>query len=185
MRVIITGVMLTLALGLSHFANAQGFNVGYANMQYILSKMPESKTINSGIETYRTQLANRVQAKIAELQKKFQEYEAAVASGTVSDVERADMERELQQMQTNLEKFQQDAEVSMQQKQAELLQPAFKKIIDHVAIVAKEKGLNYVLQDNASGAQVILYASDQDDISNDVLRKMGIDPDAAAAGEGE
>ena len=179
MRVMLTGILLTMVVSLFNVAQAQEFKVGYANIQYILSKMPESKEINSGIETYRAQLTNRIQAKYTELQKKLQDYEAKYQG--LTDLERQDIETELQNMQKSLEDFQAKAEVSMQSKQAELVQPAFKKIIDHIKLVAEEKGLNYVLQDNASGAQVILYASDKDDISDEVLRKMGIDPAATAA----
>ena len=174
MRLIITGVVLALVASLSSSANAQELKVGYANMQYILSQMPESKTINSELETFRAQLGNKIQAKYAELQKKVAEAEKNYAS--LSEIERQDLETELQQDQQRLEKFQQDAETEMQKKQTSLLQPAFKKIIDNIKLVAEEKGLNYVFQDNASGAQVILYASDNDDISDAVLLKMGITP---------
>lgn len=174
MRLIITGVVLALVASLSSNVTAQNLKVGYANMQYILKEMPESKTINSEIETFRAQLTNKIQAKYTELQTKLADYEKNYA--TLTDLERQDIETELQQDQQRLEKFQQDAEVEMQKKQTSLLQPAFKKIIDNIKLVAEEKGLNYVFQDNAGGAQVILYASDNDDISDAVLLKMGIKP---------
>lgn len=156
------------------YCQSSTLKIGYANVEYILGLLPEAKVIESEFKTYEQQLTNQLQSKIGEFQKKAEEFQREGANMT--ELVRADRQNDLQNMQASIEKFQQEAQVSLQNKQLELFQPAYKKITDGIEVVAKENGYSHVFSDNASGLQILLYASSEDDISNLVLKKLGVDP---------
>jgi len=161
-------------LSVSAFCQSSTLKIGYANVEYILSLLPEAKAIESEFKTYEAQLGNQLQSKIGEFQRKAEEFQREGANMT--ELVRADRQTELQNMQASIEKFQQEAQASLQNKQLELFQPAYKKITDAIEVVAKENEFTHVFSDNTSGLQILLYASAEDDVSNLVLEKLGVDP---------
>ena len=152
---------------------AQGFKVAYASPNYILANMPESKQIEAQLETYGKQLENQLQSKVAEFEQKYQSYEAG--KGTMTELVRADKEQELATLQKSIQEFQQRAQSDLQKKETELLQPVVDKVNNAIRQVATEKGYTYVFSSDAGlGASFILHAPEDNDISNDVLGKLGI-----------
>jgi len=155
--------------------NAQtALKIGYTNVEYILSLMPEAKQIQQDLSDYQSQLRNQIQAKVEDFQKRAGAYQQNAAS--MSDVARQAEERELQSMQTNLQQFQQDAESAMQKKQVDLLQPAYSKIEKAIKEVRVESGYTHIFSSDIGGAAILLDAREEDDISDLVLKKLGITP---------
>ncbi|MBY0425141.1 MAG: OmpH family outer membrane protein, partial [Cytophagales bacterium] len=142
---------LFLALGLClsqlAFSQTKSLKIGYTNVDYILSLMPESKTVESELKSYKQQLDNQLQTKIKEFQEKNQAYEKG--QGMMTDVVRADKEKELQTMYASIEEFQKNAEASMQKKQLALLQPLLEKVQKGIDDVANENGYSYVFNSDA------------------------------------
>jgi outer membrane protein len=97
------------------------------------------------------------------------------------DAVRANTERELQQMQQNIEKLQQDAQTTVQNKQTQLMGPLYKKVGEAIAAVAKENGYTFILTQQIGGLDVLLYSDDKMDVSDLVLKKLGITPKPATA----
>lgn len=96
---------------------------------------------------------------------------------TTSDVIRADKERELQTMQESLQKFQQDAQASIAKKQNDLMQPVYTKVGKAIEEVAKENGYSFILNPQIGpGSDILLYSDEKYDISDLVLKKMGVTP---------
>ena len=95
--------------------------IGYTNVDYILSKLPEAKQIESELKTHEEQLGAQLQAKMKEFEDKYKAFMETQES--LTPVVRNDKQNELQTLQTNIQKFQQEAEKSLQQKQVELLKP--------------------------------------------------------------
>jgi outer membrane protein len=93
---------------------------------------------------------------------------------SLTPVVRTDKQTELQTLQTNIQKFQQEAEKSLQQKQVELLKPAYERIQSSIDEVAKENGFTHIFSNDAGGVPILLYATEEDDISKLVLAKMGV-----------
>jgi outer membrane protein len=153
--------------------------VGYADVDYIFSQMPEAKQIDTDLKSLQTQLKNQIDAKYQDFQKKLADYQANL--NTMIEAVRANTERELQQMQQNIEKLQQDAQTSVQNKQTQLMAPVYKKVGDAIANVAKENGYSFILSQQIGGLDVILYGDEKMDISDLVLKKLGVTPKPAAA----
>ncbi|MBL7873191.1 MAG: OmpH family outer membrane protein [Cyclobacteriaceae bacterium] len=149
--------------------------IGYADWQYIFSQMPEFKQIENELKTHGTQLENQLKAKSTELESKYKIYQGMPA--TTPDAIRADKERELQAMQESIQKFQQDAQTSLQNKQGALMDPVIKKVGKAIEDTAKENGFAFILNPQTmNGEDVLLYSDEKYDISKLVLKKLGITP---------
>jgi outer membrane protein len=168
-----------LGLG-AHVSQAQtaSTKIGYADVQYIIGQLPETKAIEAELKSTQTQLKNQMDAKVADFQKKLADYNANL--NTMLDAVRANTERELQQMQQNLEKLQADAQTTIETKQTQLLDPVYKKVGKGIEDVAKENGFTFILSQQIGGLDVILYGDDKMDISDLVLKKLGVTPKPAA-----
>lgn len=176
-RVALAIAALTLTTATASLAQAP-LKIGYTSVEYVLSQMPESKQIESQLKDYSTQLKNQLDTKYAEYQTKGEAFQKGAA--TMPDPVRADKQKELQNLQQSIQEFQQNAETSLQQKQQALLKPALDKLQQTIDAVATENGYTYVL--NSDGASpVLLHGPKEGDISDLVLKKMGITPDAAGA----
>ena len=158
-------------------AEAQTMKIGYADVDYILGQMPESKQVQADLDASNSQFQSQLQAKYTEYQQKLQAYQQAQA--TMLDAVKQDKESELISLQEGIQKFEQNANVSLQKKQAELMQPLTRKIGDMIKAVASEQGYTHVLNGQVGGIDVVLYADEKFDISDEVLKKMGVTPTAA------
>lgn len=156
--------------------NAQSANlkIGYTNVDYILSQLPEAKQIESQLKTHEEQLGAQLQSKMKEFEDKYKSFMETQES--LTPVVRNDKQTELQTLQTNIQQFQQDAEKSLQQKQVELLKPAYEKIQTSIDVVAKENGFTHVFSNDAGGVPILLFATEDDDISKLVLANLGVTP---------
>lgn len=152
--------------------------IGYTSVDYVLSQMPESKQIESDLKAYSSQLEAQLKSKISDYQTKAEAYQKGAAAMT--EVVRADKEKELTGLQGSIQEFQRSADNSLQQKQQTLLKPALDKLQKTIDAVAAEGGYTYVL--NSDGASpVLLHGPKEGDISDQILKKMGVTPGAAQA----
>jgi outer membrane protein len=170
-KILILAFLCLIGLG----SNAQ-LKIGYTNVEYVLSLLPESKQIESELSSYEKQLSSTIQAKITDYQNKLTEYQQNAAN--YSDVIRADKEKEIMSLETNIQEFQQNAQNSLLQKRDELLAPAFEKIGVAIEDIAKENGYTHILNMSASGQSILLYAREEDNVTNLVLKKLGVNPPA-------
>ena len=155
--------------------------IGYADVEYIFSQMPEAKQIESELKVTETQLTNQINAKTQELQKKYEDYVAN--EKTMLEAVRANTARELEMLQQNLETLKQDAQTTYQKKQTQLLEPVYAKMGVNIEKVAKENSFSLVLRGRLGGQDVVLFADDQVDVSDLVLKSMGITPAPVANAE--
>jgi outer membrane protein len=158
-------------------AHAQApLKIGYTSVEYVLSQMPERKQIESDLKTYSAQLEAQLKSKQTEFDTKLKAYQAAAA--TMTDVVKRDKEKELQTLQQGLQEFSQTAQQSLQQKQQQLLSPVLDKIQKNIDLVANESGYSYVLNSDAGSSPILLHGPKEGDISDLILKKMGITPTA-------
>jgi outer membrane protein len=151
--------------------------IGYAEWEYIYSQLPESKQIETELRTHNSQLENQLKAKYQEYETKLKMYQDMPA--TTPDAIRKDKEAELTQLQGSIQKFQQDAQTSMTKKQADLLDPVYKKVSKAIEEVAKENSYTFIIAPQVvGGGDILLYNDDKYNISLLVLKKLGITPAA-------
>ncbi len=165
---------------LAFSANAQNASkVGYADVEYIFSQMPEFKQIDADLNTLQNQLKKNLETKSAEFQRKVTEYQQNYDK--MLDAVRQNTERELKQLQDNLQKLQEDAQAEIQKKQNALMEPVYTKVGKTIEEVAKENGYTFILNQQLGGLDVILYGDPANNISDLVLKKMGVTPAPATA----
>ncbi|HEX6224919.1 MAG TPA: OmpH family outer membrane protein [Chryseolinea sp.] len=148
--------------------------IGHADWEYIFSKLPEYKKIESDLKVFETQLQNQVKIKRQELETKFASYRALPAD-TPQTIKK-DKEEELAYLEQNLQRFQQDAQASMQKKQTDLITPVFTRVEKAIEEVAHENGYAYIINPLlVGGGNVLLFADAKNNVSNMVLKKLGVE----------
>src|SRR5688500_5794644 len=103
------------------FGQTAPIKIGYTNVDYVLSQMPESKQIESDLKAYSAQLEAQLKSKYQEFETKGAAYQKGAA--TMTDVVKADKEKELMNLRTSIEEFQKNADQSLQKKQQTLMEP--------------------------------------------------------------
>jgi outer membrane protein len=153
--------------------------LGYTNLDYILGLLPEAKQVETDIQTYEKQLQTQLQSKYADYEKKLKDYQEASSKGLMTDVIKEDKEKELMSMQNSIKEFEQSAQSSLQKKQVSLLEPVLAKVQKAIDAVGAENDYSYIFSTHADygGSAIILYAkSKEDNISDLVLKKLGVTP---------
>lgn len=170
-------LVLLLAFGfiaVNSIAQTEPLKVAYADVEYIINEMPESKQNEIELQSVQTQLKNQIDGKVKDFQTKFADYQKNF--NNMLPAVRENTERELQQAQQNIEKLQQDAEVTIRQKHAQLMEPVYAKVSKAINEIAKENGFSLILATQLGGLDVVLYGDEKLDVSDLVLKKLGVTP---------
>jgi len=139
-------------------ANAQkAVKLGHLDFAKLYSLMPGQDSIKAVYETYAKGLQNQLTTMQAEWENKLSDYQANQA--TMSNIIKQTKERELQDLQTRMEEFNQKAQQDLSDKEAELTQPVIDRARKAVEDVAKENGYTYVFN---STEGLLLYAGGDD-----------------------
>src|SRR6185437_13450532 len=176
-KTVIFGFALLLA-AFSSMAQTH-LKIGYTDPSYIMGLMPESKQVETELQAYEKQLQTQLQNKYTEYQQKLDAYQRGQA--TMPDIVKQDKEKELLGMQQSIKEFEEKAQGDMQKKQVALLEPVLDKIQKAIDAVAEENGYTYILSTHTDygSSAVILYAKNKNEnISDLVLKKLGITPPA-------
>jgi outer membrane protein len=153
--------------------------IGTADVNYILSQLPAIKKVETDLKALETQLTTQIEAKNEDLKKKYLEF---IKEGpNMIDAVKENTQRELQMASENLEKFKQDAQTSLQNKQQQLMQPVYKSVGEAITAVGKENGYTVILSQQVGGLDVVLFAEASIDVSDLILKKMGVTPAPPAA----
>lgn len=179
LRLTLAAAFLTAGTLAAPSARAQApLKIAYTSVQYVLSQMPESKQIESELKTYSGQLEAQLKSKTTKFQSDVADYQKG--AGAMTDIVKADKEKDLSSQQQSIQEFQRSAEQSLQQKQQSLLKPALEKLQKNIDAVADENGFTYVLNSDGD-SPLLLHGPKDGDISDLVLKKMGITPTARNA----
>lgn len=148
--------------------------VGYANLDLIVSLMPETKAVAAEIETFGRGLAKELDTKESYAEQKVKEARDAQAAGA----KEADLEKhrvELRKLQDEIRMGAEDADVQLAQKRGEKLKPIFEKLEKTIEEVAKAEGFTVVLNAaDGAGNSIVLYAADGHDLTEKILVKLGV-----------
>lgn len=161
---------VVMTVGVSLGVNAQSLKIGHVDSGAIMEIMPERAKIEQDIQAYAAELQAELQAMYGEYQSKLQDYQANQA--TMSNLIRQSKEKEIVDLETRISEFQSSADMAMQNKQLELLNPLIEKVQNAVNAVGKEKGFTYIL-DKAAGV-VVFIGDNAIDITADVKAKLGL-----------
>lgn len=150
----------------------QGAKVGYVNLQQIAALSIEGKAAQTKV----TALTQKKQTEVADKTKALQASQQKLQTGgsVMSDPARAQLEKDIERQQRDLERLQQDAQADItdltQQVQAAFNQRLF-PILEELS---NEKGLHLLFSAQDAG---LIWAADGLDLSMDAVKKL----DAATA----
>ena len=178
-----TKLLMTLALAIitiGSFAQAQKpQKIGTLNMEYVLAAHPQIKSIQSQLTTLQTQLQKQAEAKQTQYQQKAVKYQTEGASMTIGD--RQQLEREIAALEEEMQTFASSAQSRLENKQMELMEPINKQVGEALEAIVAEQGFTHILNVGVpqAGLEILYYVDPAYDVSNLVLKKMGIEPPAS------
>ena len=160
---------VALAFLLHGAAHAQTLKFGHINSAELIQSMPQTKQADSTLKKFAESLDGQMKTMTIEYQTKLQAYQTKADS--MPEPMKADREKELYNLQTRIQDFQQTAQESIQKKKEEIYGPILKKAEDAIKALAKEKSYSYIF-DTSVGA--VVFAQESDDIMSMVKAKLSI-----------
>jgi len=148
--------------------------IAYIDSEYILNQTPEYATIQQKIDRLEEQWREELQQRRDTVRQMYRAFESRELLYT--EEERRQRRQEIQQAEQELENLRQryfGPEGELYQRQRDLMRPLQERILTAVEEVATSEGYDYVF--DKSGEFLFMYARDQYDVSNQVLRELGID----------
>ena len=164
-------LVLLLALPMGVFA--QNLKFGHINAQEIVSAMPEFAKAQSDIEALDKQLTSELQRTQEEFNKKYQEFQQAMAKDSLPANIAERRQKELQDMMQRQEQFQQDAQQQMQKAQTDAMAPIYKKLDDAIKAVGAAEGVIYIF-DLARTSIPYVNEAQSINLTNKVKANLGI-----------
>lgn len=164
-------VLIILVTLTAQHAKSQTYKFGHVNTDEIIKAMPEYDSAMAKLEKTRQELVNTLQLMSVELKNKADAYDKE--SKTLTDIVRQTKEQELQDLQTRIQNFQNQAQTTLQEQQATLTQPIFSKVDKAIKDVGKEGGFIYVF-DVAKGQVLYFDETKSINVLVSVKTKLGL-----------
>ncbi len=162
-------VVIALAL-ITSFGYAQtNYKLGYIDSNELLDMMPGKDSIQQALTSYGKTLESQLQTMYQEYQNKLADYQANV--NTMSTIIKQTKEKELTDLETRIQDFQQQADQDLQAKQMELIQPLIDKARKAIDEVARDNGYTYIFD---VGVGTLLFYEKGDNIMPLVKKKLGL-----------
>jgi len=167
-KVALVAVVAVGMLFAGNLAKAQT-KIGYVNTSQLMEMLPEMKTLQTQMQAYQKTFSDQLATMSNEYQTKGKDYQSK--SSTMTDAARTAAESELQDMQTRITTYRDNAQKQIEAKSNELLKPLQDKLKAAITAVAAEKSYAYVLD---SSQVELLVSPAGDDLTNAVKVKLGI-----------
>ncbi len=168
-------VTITLLLSIYSLNFAQQLKIGYTNIEYILTFMPEAKQMEQTLKNYEQKLTEQLSIKQSYAQGKLDTYLKMKEEKKLTAQQDEEMQKELLKLDEEIKKFAQSSENDLMMKREELLKPITDKLQKAIDDVAKEDGYTYIFNStNSSGVATILYGPEQYNVTDKVMKKLGI-----------
>jgi outer membrane protein len=147
-----------------------GAKYAFINIQRIASESAEGKASSSRIEALRSRKA----AELAEKNKAVEALQAKQRSAVLGEAAAAQVQKDIDKTQVEIQRMTQDAQAELQELQNELQLDFQRKVGPVIEAVAREKGLQLLFSQADSG---LVWADAGLDLTAEVIRRL----DAASA----
>lgn len=169
-RIILASFLLLMGLG----ASAQKF--AYVDTEYILKHLPDYKAAQSQLDGLSAQYQKQIDDSFVQIDKMYKAYQADQVLLTDDMRKRREndiIESEKKAKEMQRQKFGPEGELF--QMRVKLLKPIQEKVSTVIGETAKNKFIDFVF-DKSSESTMMIYASANYDISNDVIVRLGYKP---------
>ncbi len=165
-------IVIAAAIFMCSAAFAQSPKFAHVNFSELVQLMPEMDSARVQLETTQMEIQETYQSMINEFQTKYAQFNEKQATWTASV--KASKERELSEIQTRIQEFEQTSQQELQQVQNALMAPIYQKAQDTVQKLAKTQGFIFVFD-----ASQLLYIDEAQsaNITQDARKALGIPDD--------
>lgn len=168
-----TTIVLSVILSLFMFQDAFAqLKVGFTNPARILSQLPEVEEVDREIQALIEERDEELAEMATNLQQVYSDYENN--SNVQSEDEQSAQEQELMEMNQQFETERETMMNEIREKREELMSPIIERMNAAMEEVAKEQGIDLILNEGTSyGDAIIFYAnSERLNITNDIIEKL-------------
>ena len=166
-------IALVMLLALPMGVFAQNLKFGHINAQEIITVMPEFTKAQNDIQTLEKQLTAELQRTQEEFNKKYQEFQQAIAKDSLPPNIAERRQKELQDMMQRQEQFQQDAQQQMAKAQNDAMAPIDQKLDNAIKAVGAAEGVIYIF-DLARTSIPYVNESQSINLTSKVKANLGI-----------
>ena len=145
---------------------AQKIKLGHFNSNELMQKMPEAKQAETQLQEYVADLQAEMELMSQEYNRLTEEYEAK--KDQLTDLLKQNKQKEIMSVAERMQAFDRQSQISIQEKQVELMNVIVEKIKAAVAEVASENGYTYIFESNG----ILWYSTDSDDITSLLEAKL-------------
>lgn len=150
--------------------------IGYVDTEYILNEMPEYATVQQKLDDLEQEWKKEIRQKREKVKTLKQEFEARELLYT--EEERQRKRKAIERARKTVEQLRQKyfgPEGELYTRQKELMRPIQERILKATESVATSGGYDYVV--DKKGETLFLYAREEHDLSDRVLRELGVTVD--------
>jgi outer membrane protein len=147
--------------------------IGYVDTEYVLKNMPEYTTVQQKLDKLEQQWRQEIEKKQKEVRSLEQEFEARELLYT--EEERTRKQEAIDKARKEVEQLRQQyfgPNGQLYSRQQELMRPIQERVLEATESVATEGGYDYIV--DKKGETLFLYAKEEHDLSDRVLRELGI-----------
>lgn len=145
---------------------------GHMNYGNLLEQIPELKSGNTQLATFRDQLVKQGQNRVTKWENDVKTFQAQAKAGELTGLQIKQAEDKLGKEQKAIAAMEQDVIEKVTKKREEILKPLLDKVDKAVKTVGKENGYSMIF--DSSIYNFILSAEDSDDVTPLVKKKLGI-----------
>jgi Skp family chaperone for outer membrane proteins len=144
----------------------EGAKLAFVNTQRIAAESAEGRAATSKLKA----LNDKKVEELNERQKQLQAQQQKLQQGgsVLSDQARGELEKNIERLQVDIQRFTQDAQAEVQELNQELQAEFERKLRPVIAAVSEEKGLHMVFGPDAG----IVWADAGLDITSDVIKRF-------------
>ena len=165
-------IALVMLLALPMGVFAQNLKFGHINAQEIITVMPEFTKAQNDIQNLEKQLTAELQRTQEEFNKKYQEFQQAMAKDSLPQNIAERRQKELADMAQRQEQFQQEAEQGLQQANQEAMTPIYKKLDEAIQAVGAAEGVIYIF--DVARTPIPYIGAQSIDLTAKVKAQLGI-----------
>lgn len=155
---------------------------GRFDYQAVVQALPDYKTAMDELQAIAQNYENDFADMQREYQTKLEKYRTEVNDKTPENI-RQRREQELVDMQQKLQQAYEDNSKALQDEQQRKMQPILLKVQEAVSAVAKEGNYVYIIDKTAAqGSGIFINESLTDDVTNLVMKKLGISATTTTTG---
>ncbi len=151
---------------------AQTLKFGHMNSSEIIPSMAEYNKAITELQALEKKYTDESQRSQEEFSKKYQEFQQAMADGTLPQNIAERRQKELQDMMQRLEAFQQEAQQSMQKAEQDLMVPIYQKLNKAIETVGAAEAMIYVF--DLARTPIPYVGAQSIDVTAKVKAQLGI-----------